>query len=54
MTDAERRHSLDVALAEYGRLLEIYPALGYEPIILPKFGVANRADFILQTLAARG
>ena len=27
-TDPERRHGLDVALAEYSRLLETYPSLG--------------------------
>ena len=45
-TDPERRHGLDVALAEYSRLLETYPSLGYEILILPKVGVSERADFI--------
>ena len=49
-TDPERRHGLDVALAEYSRLLETYPSLGYEVLILPKVGVSERADFILNTL----
>jgi len=48
--DAERRHDQDAALAEYFRLLEAYPSLGYEVIILPKVGVAERADFVLKTL----
>jgi predicted ATPase len=39
-----------VALAEYSRLLETYPSLGYEVLILPKVGVSERADFILNTL----
>jgi predicted ATPase len=43
---------LDVALAEYSRLTEAYPALGYEVLILPKVGVSERADFILNTLEA--
>ena len=51
-TDPERRHGLDVALAEYSRLLETYPSLGYEVLILPKVGVSERADFILNTLEA--
>jgi predicted ATPase len=51
-TDLERRHGLDVALAEYSRLLETYPSLGYEVLILPKVGVSERADFILNTLEA--
>jgi predicted ATPase len=49
-TDPERRHGLDVALAEYSRLLEAYPALGYEVFVLPKVGVAERADFVLNVL----
>jgi len=49
--DRERRHSLETALVEYSRLLETYPSLGYETIILPKVSVAERADFILHTLA---
>jgi predicted ATPase len=51
-TDPERRHGLDVVLAEYSRLLEPYPSLGYEVLILPKVGVSERADFILNTLEA--
>lgn len=49
-TDHERRHGLDVALAEYSRLLETYPSLGYEVSILPRVGVSERADFILRAL----
>jgi predicted ATPase len=49
-TDPERHHGLDVALAEYSCLLETYPSLGYEVLILPKVGVSERADFILNTL----
>lgn len=51
-TDPERRHGLDFALAEYLRLLETYPSLGYEVMILPKVGVSERADLILNTLGA--
>jgi predicted ATPase len=49
-TDPERRHGLDRALAEYSRLLQIYPSFGYEVSILPKVGVEERADFVLRTL----
>ena len=49
--DAERRHDLDAALAEYSRLLLVYPSLGYEVSVLPKTGVAERADFVLCMLA---
>ena len=50
LTDAERRHSLDQALDEYGRLVEAFPTLGYQVSVLPKVSVAERADFILDTL----
>jgi predicted ATPase len=49
-TDDERRHDLDTAVAEYLRLLKVYPSLGYEVILLPKAAVAERADFVLRTL----
>jgi predicted ATPase len=52
VTDAERRHSLDAAVAEYQRLLDVYPSLGYETAILPKVSVPERADFVLTTLGA--
>jgi predicted ATPase len=50
LTDPERRHGLDAAIAEYLRLVEIYPSLGYEVSILPKIGAAERADFIVEAL----
>jgi predicted ATPase len=51
VTDLERRHGFDTGLAEYSRLLEAYPALGYEVVVLPKVGVVERADFVLTRLA---
>jgi predicted ATPase len=53
VTDNERRHSLDAGIAEYQRLVDAYPALGYQVTILPKVGVAERAEFVLRTLAGR-
>lgn len=50
ITDNKRRHGLDDAIAEYDRLLAAYGELGYEPIILPKVGVSERADFVLRRL----
>jgi predicted ATPase len=50
VTDPERRHGFDAAVAEYQRLLEVYPSLGYEVTILPKIAVSERADFILNEL----
>jgi len=52
VTDPERRHGPEAAHAEYGRLLDAYPSLGYETSILPKVGVAERADFVLEMLEA--
>ena len=48
--DPERRHGLEAALAEYARLEKVYPALGYETVVLPKATVAERADFVLARL----
>ena len=50
VTDPERRHGFGAAVAEYQRLLEVYPSLGYELTILPKIGVSARADFVLNRL----
>jgi predicted ATPase len=50
VTDTERRHSFDAAIAEYRRLLDLYPSLGYEVAILPKASVSERADFVLSRL----
>jgi predicted ATPase len=47
--DAERRHDFAAALAEYERLLEAYPRLGYEVVVLPKVSVAERAEFVLRS-----
>jgi len=52
LTDTERRHDLDAAILEYDRLLGTYSVLGYEVITLPKVGVVQRADFILDMLAS--
>jgi predicted ATPase len=49
--DPERRHDLRAAEDEYSRLLEAYPALGYTVEVLPRAGVAQRADFIEGALA---
>ena len=51
VNDPERPHGFEDAVAEYDRLLAAYPALGYEVLVLPKTGVAERADFVLETLS---
>jgi predicted ATPase len=50
VTDRERRHGFDDAVAEYQRLLLAYPANGYDVSVLDKVAVGDRADFILATL----
>lgn len=49
-TDSERQHGLQDAILEYARLVSDYPSLGYEVVTLPKVGVSERADFILEAL----
>ncbi|MBP5058843.1 AAA family ATPase [Pseudomonas chlororaphis] len=51
--DAERHHDMHAALDEFEQLQHTYPALGYVVSLLPKIGVAQRADFVLDTLAGR-
>ena len=50
MQDTERRHDMNTALAEFKRLQQVYHLLGYTVSLLPKVGVAERADFVLNTL----
>jgi predicted ATPase len=50
VTDTERRHGFDDAVAEFRRLIKVYPSLGYEVVPLPKVGVRERADFVLRAL----
>jgi predicted ATPase len=49
--DQERRHDFAEALAEYDRLIAVYPALGYDIHVLPTVSVAERANWILAALA---
>lgn len=48
--NSERRHSRDAAMAEFERLQEVYPTLGYAVSLLPKASVSERADVVLNTL----
>lgn len=50
VTDPERRHDLDAAIAEYERLVLAYPSLGYRVVILPRTTVQERADLVLETI----
>jgi ribose transport system permease protein len=44
-------HGLAEAVAEYDRLIDVYPSLGYAIHVLPKVSVAERANWILASLA---
>ncbi|CAK7021754.1 AAA family ATPase [Kerstersia gyiorum] len=48
--DAERRHDMNAAQEEFERLQRAYPATGYTLVQLPRMSVAQRADFVLETL----
>jgi predicted ATPase len=50
VTDAERKHGLETAIAEYQRLMEVFPALGYDVVTLPKAPPPERAAFVLSSL----
>ncbi len=52
VNDAERRHGLEEGIAEYERLLDFYPKLGYRPVLLPKADIETRTRFILQQIGA--
>jgi predicted transcriptional regulator len=44
VTDPERRHGFGAAVAEYQRLLEVYPSLGYEvTIVAPNYAKLRSA-----------
>ncbi|MDD7909367.1 AAA family ATPase [Pseudovibrio exalbescens] len=45
--DAERRHGLEDAKAEFVRLEHAYQAFGYSTVLIPKAPVAARVNFIL-------
>ncbi|WP_425962863.1 AAA family ATPase [Rhizobium nepotum] len=51
--DSERKHGFDAAVEEYERLLRDYARLDYETVILPKATVSERADIVLERLAAK-
>ncbi|MGW9346398.1 AAA family ATPase [Nocardiopsis flavescens] len=49
--DAERHQSQEEARRTYDAMLEVYPRFGYAPVELPRVPVAERARFVLETLA---
>jgi predicted ATPase len=48
--DSDRQHGLQEAIAEYERLLVAFTSLGYIIEVLPKVGVDQRADIIIEGL----
>lgn len=50
--DRDRRHGFAEAVAEFERLADAYPRLGYRTLLLPKASVGERADFVLAHLPA--
>lgn len=50
-TDAERRQEWAEAEATFERILSNLAELGYEPVVLPKASVAERAAFVLDVTA---
>jgi predicted ATPase len=48
--DPQRKHGLDEAVAEFGRLLGAYERLDYQAVPLPKVGVDDRVRFLLNHL----
>lgn len=48
--DPERKHGLDEAVAEYGRLERAYRELGYRIVELPRATVESRADRVTAEL----
>ena len=50
--DTDRRHGFEESVAEFERLEQAYPALGYEVIMLPRVSVKERADFVLAELSS--
>lgn len=51
--DAGRQHDLHSAVAEYERLLRAYASLDYSIQLLPKTGIAARADLVIEQAKER-
>lgn len=52
--DAERQTSFDRAVEEYERLEMSFKEFGYDPIVLPKASVEDRAAFLLDLICRGG
>ena len=47
-TDSERREDWSRMEAVFGQILSTLPELGYEPVVVPKVSVAERAAFVME------
>jgi len=52
--DAERRHGVEAAVAEYERLSRAFPAAGYAVEIMPKATVAERVAWVAARIGPPG
>jgi predicted ATPase len=53
-TDAERKQDWAEAERTFGVIMTQLPILGYEPVVTPKAGVAERAEFVLSATLREG
>lgn len=52
VSDPERQHNFESAKKEFDELVIKYKDYGYETVLIPKVGVKERVDFILEKLGA--
>lgn len=50
LQDEERKHSFEDGLKEYEQLLKFYPRSGYKILVIPKFSVKERIQFVLNAI----
>lgn len=52
--DTERKHDFAKAREEFGRLMQHYPALGYQVMLLEKTTIEQRLEFVIQQIKLKG
>jgi predicted ATPase len=50
-TDAERKQDWPEAQRTFAKVMSVLPTLGYEPVVVPKAAVPERARFVLDVAA---
>jgi predicted ATPase len=53
VADHERRHGFETACVEYDHLCKVFPALGYEIVVLPKVSISERVEIVLAALPSQ-